>query len=197
MSGDACRWYVMLFPPGAASARLTRAARQLAERTGGAPNPTPHVTVGYFTGFAAPDAVTDCVRPLIGPPIRIHASGLFSWSERPHPLFGYTLSLRVRRDHLIEAWQCAVRHALSPTGLTPIFTWEQQQPHMNMVRDMPMPPRDALALLPDQEYPLAWTATRLAISRETGGDFVRLLEQGLRPPPPSPPPPERERGDSE
>jgi hypothetical protein len=191
MSDDACRWYVMLFPADAVSARITRLARQLAEHTGGTPNPTPHVTAGYFTGVAALDVVMACVRPLTGPAICIRASGLFSWSEQPHPLFGYTLSLRVRRDGSMEAWQCAVRHALCPTGLTPIFTWEQQQPHMQMVRGIPVPPRDALALLPDRDYSLAWTATRLVVSRETGSDFVRVLEQGLHDQPlllTSPPP---------
>jgi hypothetical protein len=174
------RWYVMLFPSEAETATLGAALRKLTDRVRGVPNPTPHVTIGYFHGTAAPDAVIVQIRPLVGPCVRIHASGLFSWSEEPHSLFGYTLSLRVCRDGPMEAWQRAVRVAIAPTGLTPTFTWEHQQPHMNVVRAMPMPPRDALKLLPDREYPLSWTATLLVVSQEMGGEFPRLLEQSLR-----------------
>lgn len=176
-AGEPSRWYVMFFPSAAESARVVAAIQLLAAQVGGTANPTPHVTVGYLHGAAAPDSVTKCIRPLAGPTVRIHAAGLFSWSEEPHPLFGYTLSLRVRRDGPMEAWQRAVRTALTPTGLTPRFSWEQQHPHMNVLRGLPMPPRDALAQLPDREFPLTWTATQLVVSQERGNEFVRLLEQ--------------------
>ncbi len=173
------RWYVMLFPSVEETARIVARFQHLAERVGGSVNPRPHVTVGYFLGAASPDLVVESVRSLTGPPARIHAAGLFSWSDQPHPLFGYTLSLRVRRTRAVQTWQRAARTALSGSGLTPVFTWEEQRPHMNVLRGMPVPWREALQNLPDREYPITWEAARLLLSRQIGSDFVTLLERPL------------------
>jgi hypothetical protein len=178
-ASESSRWYVMLFPSAAETATIAAMFQRLATRVGGTANPTPHVTVGYFYGNSSPDAVIDRVRLLIGPAIRIHAGGLFSWSEEPHPLFGHTLSLRVRRDRPLQDWQRAVRIALAPTGLVPVFTWEHQWPHMNALRHMPLSPLEALRLLADRNHALTWVAAHLLVSQQVGSDFVTWLVQPL------------------
>ncbi len=145
----ASQWYVMLFPSEQEGRALVASLQDLAVRTGGTPAPSPHVTIGYFHGAAPPRAVVDRLRPLTGPAIPVDAAGLFSWSERPHPLFGYTLSLRVRRDERVRGWQRAVRAALEPLALASTFAWEDQQPHLQVLRRLPAPPGEALRRLGD------------------------------------------------
>jgi 2'-5' RNA ligase len=182
-NADAHRWYVMLFPSAEEQRAILDRLRQLADAIGGTPNPAPHVTVGYFHGEAANETVTAAFRAIEGPAVTIRASGLFSWSNAPHPLFGYTLSLRVHRTPALQTWQRTVRTALADTGLEPVFTREEQRPHMNVLRGMPMPWTEAVRRVPDQSFPLAWTAARLVLSRQVGKQFVTLLERPLHPAP--------------
>jgi hypothetical protein len=172
-------WYVMLFPSPDETRTLVAALRPLATATGGEPTPTPHVTVGYFRGAAAPEAVVARARALTGPPVRVRAAGLFSWSEQPHPQFGYALSLRVRRDAALRGWQQAARAALAPAGLVPLFGRAALRPHMHVLRHLAVPPAEALRRVPDGRFPLAFTATRLLVSQQVDDEYVTWLEQPL------------------
>ncbi len=174
------QWYVMLFPSEEERRAIVDGLRPLAERTGGELNEDLHVTVGYFRGVAAAEEVLERLRPLAGPAIVVHASGLFSFSDAPNPLFGWTLSLRVRREGPVQGWQRMVRDALAPLPLAPFFSWEEQQPHMLLVRRLPVPPSEALARLDDRHLALAFTAARMVVSERDGDAFVNRLEQGLR-----------------
>ena len=174
------RWYVMLFPAPEEGRALLAALQPLAECSGGTLNTNLHVTVGYFRGASDPATVVERLRPLDGPIIAVHASGLFSFSEAPNPLFGWTLSVRVRREGGVQGWQRLVRDALEPLPLASVFSWEQQQPHLNIVQQLPTPPREALARLADRTDALTFTATRMVVSERNGDSFVNLLEQPLR-----------------
>ncbi len=174
------QWYVMLFPAAEEERALLATLEPLAKRTGGRLNTNLHVTVGYFRGAADPAAVIARLRPLDSPIVAVHASGLFSFSEAPNPLLGWTLSLRVRREGGVQGWQRLVRDALEPLPLASVFSWEQQQPHLNIVQQLPTPPREALARLGDYPATLTFTATRMIVSERNGDRFVNLLEQPLR-----------------
>jgi len=179
-------WYVMLFPSLGETQTLVSRFQDLAAVTGGTPNPTPHVTVGYFHGSADPQTVLDRLRPLSGPAIPVRAGGLFSWSEDPYPLSGYTLSLRVDRDEPVQRWQRAVRDVLQPLPLVPTYTWEDQCPHMLVLRHLPAPPHAILARLGDREWPLRFTASRLVVSQGVGEELVTWLDRPLQPDAPAP-----------
>ena len=174
------QWYVMLFPAPEEVPTLLTTLRPLAARTGGTLNTNLHVTVGYFQGAADPATVVEQLQPLDSPIVAVHASGLFSFSESPNPLLGWTLSLRVRREGGVQGWQRLVRDALQPLPLASVFSWEQQQPHMNVLQHLPVPPREVLAQLADHGEPLAFTATRMVVSERVGDNFVNWLEQPLR-----------------
>lgn len=51
------RWYLMLFPDEAETEVLVARLRALATVAAGVVTTTPHVTIGYFGGTAAPEAV--------------------------------------------------------------------------------------------------------------------------------------------
>ena len=99
---------------------------------------------------------------LTGPPVHVRAAGLFSWSEQPHPQFGYALSLRVRRDAALRGSQQAARTALAPAGLVPLLGGPACA-HMHVLRHLTVPPAEALRRVPDGRFPLAFTATRLLV----------------------------------
>lgn len=183
--GDDPAWYVMLFPSAAETRTLVAAFERLAAITGGSPSPAPHVTVGYFHGRERGEAMIERLRPLVGPAATVRAAGLFSWSEQAHPMFGWTLSLRVMRDDAVQGWQRAVRDAVQPLALTPTFTWEVQQPHMQVVRHLPEPPAVALARVADRACPLSFTARRLVVSHLVDTTIVTWLDRPLGPPSPA------------
>ena len=180
MAGPARHWYVMLFPAEEERRAILAALRPLAERTGGELNEDVHVTVGYFRGEVEAEAVVERLRPLDGPQIEVHASGLFSFSDEPDPLAGWSLSLRVRREGPVQGWQRIVRDALAPLPLAPVFSWQEQQPHMVLLRHLPLPPSEVLAGLADRRCALAFTATRVVVSERVGDEFTNHLEQPLR-----------------
>lgn len=175
-------WYAMLFPSAEEGRALVASMHALAVATGGAAAPAPHVTVGYFRGTAAPQVVVAWTRGLNDPAVRVHASGLFAWSEQPNPEFGYALSLRVRRDAALREWQRAVRAALEPAGLAPLFGWTAQRPHMHVLHHLPVPPAEALRRIADHRHPLTFTATRLLISQRVGAEYLTWLDQPLHAP---------------
>lgn len=174
------QWYVMLFPSERETRRLCSAFEHLATQVGGIANPTPHATVGYFHGAVSPQAVVEQLRSLTSPAIAVHASGLFSWSEESHRLFGYTLSVRVQRDAHFQLWQRAARTSLASFPLQPTFMWEQQQPSMQILRHLPVPPQDALGQIADREFPVTFVAARVVVSQLIGGEILTWLAQSLR-----------------
>ncbi len=178
------QWYVMLFPDPEERQALLARLQPLVEQTGGKLTPNPHVTIGYFRGAADPAAVIEQLQPFDRPAVTVHASGLFSFSEAPNPLLGWTLSLRVRREGGVQGWQHLVREALKPLPLAAVFSWEQQQPHLNILQHLPVPPREALAQLADHPDTLAFTANRMVVSERVGDTFVNWLEQPLHGVPP-------------
>ncbi len=117
------RWYLMLFPDEAETEALVARLRALAASAAGVATTTPHVTIGYFGGTVAPEAVLRQLTLLDEPAIVIQAAGLFSWSQDAHPQFGHTLSLYVERSAVLQRWQRAARTALAPLSLRPNFSW--------------------------------------------------------------------------
>ena len=173
------RWYLMLFPDVSESQLLVSRLLPIAERAGGVAMMTPHVTIGYFTGSAAPDTVVRALSGLDGPQIRVRASGLFNWSERAHPQFGYTLSLRVERDEPLQRWQRAARAVLA-ASLRPTFAWEAQEPHMHIIGQLAAPPASTIARLhEDRDLSLTFLATCLLVSQQIGEDYITRLERTL------------------
>lgn len=175
-------WYAMLFPSLEEGRALAASLQALAVATGGEAAPAPHVTVGYFRGAASPEVVVAQAQRLNGPVVRVRAAGLFGWSEQPHPEFGYALSLRVCRDAALQGWQRAVRAALEPAGLAPLFSWTAQRPHMHVLRHLPVPPAEVLRRVVDHRHPLAFTATRLLVSQRVGAEYLTWLDLPLRAP---------------
>lgn len=184
----------MLFPAEAERRAILDRLRPLAGRTGGSLHEDFHVTVGYFRGEAAVADVVGQLRRLDGPAIVVHASGLFSFSDAPNPLFGWTLSLRVRRSGPVRAWQRQVRDALGTLPLSPVFTWREQRPHMLVLQHLPASPSDTLSRLDHPHPGLTFTASRLVVTERRGDTFLNHLEQPLRGQQRATQPPGRSRG---
>jgi hypothetical protein len=174
------QWYAMLFPTGEESLKLAAQLAELARLTGGTIYPNVHVTVGYFSGDADPARIVALSSGLDRPAITIRASGLFSWTEAKHPTDGYSLSLQVIRDEAISEWQRRAIAALAGAELTPTFSWEEQNPHVAVLRDLPASPAEVLVRLGSQDFALEFRANRLVISQRVGGEFITRLDQPLR-----------------
>lgn len=174
------RWYLMLFPDEAETEMLVSRLHTLAASAAGVVITIPHVTIGYFQGTAAPEAVLRQLILLDEPAIPIQAAGLFSWSEQAHPQFGYTLSLHVDRSVALRRWQRAARSTLAPLALRPNFAWEAQEPHMHIVGQLAASPAETIARLDDRDFPLTFKATRLVVSQQVGTGFVTWLDRRLR-----------------
>lgn len=172
-------WYAMLFPTLEESAELAARIGELARLTGGMAYSSVHVTVGYFVGEAEPSEVVPLARDLDRPAVVVRAAGLFSWSEEKDPINGYTLSLRVVRDDGIRDWQRRAIDALAGAGLKPTFPWEDQSPHVMVLRDLPAPPAEILAKLGSQTFALEFRAARLVVSQRLDGEFVSWLDRPL------------------
>jgi hypothetical protein len=172
-------WYAMLFPTVDESTKLAARLGALATLTGGQVDPSVHVTVGYFVGEADPAAVVGLARGLDRPAITVRAAGLFSWSEEKDPVSGYTLSLQVIRDDAIREWQRRAIGTLAGAGLAPTFPWEDQNPHLTVLRELPAPPAEVLVKLGSQDFSLEFLAARLVISQRVDGQFVSWLDQPL------------------
>ena len=172
-------WYAMLFPTVEESVKLTAQIGELAKLTGGMAYQSFHVTVGYFVGDAEPSEVVALALALDRPAITVRASGLFSWSEEKDPVNGYTLSLQVVRDSDIREWQRRVIGTLAGAGLKPTFPWDDQNPHVMVLRELPVPPAEALVRLGGQNLALEFRAARLVVSQRVEGEFVSWLDQPL------------------
>ncbi len=173
-------WDAMLFPTLEESAKLAVDLGKLAELTGGTAYPSLHVTVGYFMGEADPYVVVELAHGLDRPAIPVRAAGLFSWSEEKDPVNGYTLSLQVIRDDAIREWQRRAIGTLSGAGLAPAFPWEDQNPHVAVLRELPAPPAEVLVKLGTQDFVLEFRAARLVVSQRVDGQFVSWLDQPLQ-----------------
>lgn len=174
------QWYAMLFPALEESAKLAAQLGELAKLTGGTAYANVHVTVGYFVGEADPAVVVELARGLDRPAITIRAAGLFSWSEERDPINGYTLSLQVVRDDSIREWQRRAIGTLAGAGLEPTFPWEDQNPHMAVLRELPAPPAEVLVRLGSQDFTCEFRAARLVVSQRVEGQFVSWLDQPLQ-----------------
>lgn len=170
---------MMLFPTPAATQVLIHALGPLAAATGGTPTPTPHVTVGYFEGDAEPPMVVEGVRKRLQPPTLLQGAGLFAWSDLPHPDLGWSLSLRVQRDAAVQRWQRAVRRAVEPLGLVAVYAWGDQQPHVEVVRHLPVAPSEALLRLRDRDYRLSFVGARLVVTQRDDARDITWLDQVL------------------
>ena len=173
------QWYAMLFPTPEESAGLAAHLGELAKQTGGTVYSSIHVTIGYFTGEAEPAAVVELARALDRPAILIRAAGLFSWSEVKDPVNGYTLSLQVVRDDGIREWQRRATGALAGAGLRPTFAWDDLNPHIMVLRDLPAPPAEVLVKLGSQDFESEFQAARLVVSQRVAGQYVTWLDQAL------------------
>jgi 2'-5' RNA ligase len=173
------QWYAMLFPSEGEGERLAARLAELAALTGGAANASLHVTIGYFTGDPTPAAVVDAAQRLAGPAITVRAAGLFSWTEAKHPLLGYSLWLQVVRDEPLRKWQRRAIEALTGAGLASTFSWEEQDPHMAVLHDLPAPPAEVLVQLGSQDVELEFQAVRLVVSQRVGEGYVTWLDQPL------------------
>lgn len=168
MGGPSESWFAMLFP----AARGPNAClRELARITGGEPAPDPHVTIAYLTVPTLTAGQLAQLRTLTGPAVPIHADAPFSFREVAHPLFGYTLSLRVAPHPDLDRWRAAVRAILDPDGASPDPA--PFSPHLQAVRHMAVPPAAALARLGDGDWRVAFRATTLVVSQRIGDDFLQ------------------------
>ena len=169
MSAALENWYPMLFP----SERGPDACLQaLAALTGGEPAPDPHVTLAYLTVPPVTEAQLAQLRTLAGPAVPIRAEAPYSLTEDPHPLFGYTLSLRVAPHPAFTWWRVAVRAILDPGGGPP----QAYIPHMQAMRHMAVPPAAARDRLRGRDWSVAFEATTLIVSQRVGDTFVPRLE---------------------
>lgn len=71
--------------------------------------------------------------------------------------------------------------AIERMGETLRDAWAAQRPHMQVLRRLPVPPAEALRRVPDGRHPLAFTATRLLVSQQSGDEYVAWVEQPLGP----------------
>lgn len=172
----ASRWYVMLFPE---TRGPDTTLREMAALTGGEPTPDPHVTIGYYRSAAPARDLLDRLRDLDGLPAVVRAADPFSFLEGAHPLFGYTLSLHVERTAGLRRWHNAVLEALRPVTLPPWPSGENPGYHLQAVRQMAVPPREALERLRGREWRVQFTATTLIATQRVGDTFERRLERRL------------------
>ena len=175
---------MLLEPVEAALAAYSDLCLRIAERVGGVPNPMPHVTVAYLQAArpeVAPAMVVEAGRrlaQLVGLPATIRAQGWLSFRDVPHPLFGYTLNLRVVKSESLQAWQQAATQALTPEPLVTAIPWEQMRPHVQVLRHIPVPPQEAIAALeraPGIEPALTFRAGCVVLSQLENGEFTEWL----------------------
>ncbi len=58
--------------------------------------------------------------------------------------------------------------------------WEQEQPLMQILRHLPVPPQEALCQIADREFPVTFVAARVVVSQLIGGKILTWLAQSLR-----------------
>jgi hypothetical protein len=164
----------MLFPDTRAPAACMR---EIAALTGGEPPPDLGVALTYLTVPPITEAQLAALRTLTSPVVPIHADSLHSVTEKPHPLFGYTLAMHVAPDPAFDWWRAAVRAILVPGGDPP----QPFRAHLHVVRHMAIPPSAALARLRGRDWSLAFTATTLIVSQRVGNGFARRVEHRFAP----------------
>lgn len=172
-------WYAMRTPTDTLSEDYARLGLTVAAATGGTLFPHPHVTVAYLAGEAAPDDVARALRRLTGPLVPVHAHGLFSFWETPHPTFGYTLALHVTADATLYAWHEAIVAALLPLGLILSFPWDEERLHLRVVQQMAMPPAEAITRLAGVTPTLTLLTSYLWVTRLAHGYFRTYLHRPL------------------
>jgi hypothetical protein len=167
------QWFVMLFPRRRGP---DRCLLEMAKLTGGEATPDPHVTLAYLRVATLAESRLERLRALAGPIGPIRAAGPFSFTETAHPLFGYTLSLRVEQSAALVWWRDAVKEALlGEMPLAPGDEWVDGGHHLQAVRQMSMPPTEALSRLHGREWQFAFEATTLIVSQRIGDTFPERL----------------------
>ncbi|HEY3190403.1 MAG TPA: 2'-5' RNA ligase family protein [Solirubrobacteraceae bacterium] len=175
-------WYVMLFPAARTPRRYARLAQRWAAAVGGVVNPDPHVTIAYLVGPAEPAAVVAAMRALPADPVMVEADGALSYSQTPHALFGYSASLRVLKTPELGSLHRAVLAGVRQLGLTSLYVWEDVDPHLQVLRQLPAPPPQFLPRLAALHAHYRFTATHLVLSRpDGGGGYPVELSRRLRP----------------
>jgi 2'-5' RNA ligase len=173
-------WYVMLAPQARTPRRYVELADHWAAAVGGVVNPDPHVTVAYLLGPAEPDDVVDALRGIAMAATPVEAAGVLSYTEVPHPLFGYAASLRVVKTPALGELHRAVLAAVRPRGLTSLYVWDDVDPHMMVLRHVPRHPREALSRLAALAPRYRFQAERLAVSQPgPDGGFPGCLTRRL------------------
>jgi 2'-5' RNA ligase len=176
-------WYVMLFPADRTPRRYARLGERWAAAVGGVVNPNPHVTIAYLVGPAEPAAVVGALRQVPASPVMVEAEGVISYSQTPHPVFGYSASLRVVKTPELNRLHVRVMEVVGPLGLASLFVWDDVDPHLQVLGHMPVHPREALPRLAELEPRYAFRAARLVVSRPmVDGTFPVSLSRRLRTP---------------
>ena len=157
--------------------RYVQLASYAAAATGGTPVERPHVTIAYLAGGAAPTGVVERIQQVSGLNVPIHARGWSSFRATPHPLFGYTLFLRVKKNDVLGYWHHTVAAALRPLDLSLSQTWPESRPHLRVVEQMSLTPQAAIWRLEPQSA--TFTATHLTVTQLTGGRFRAWLHRPL------------------
>jgi hypothetical protein len=163
------QWYPMLFP---VERGPDSSLREMAALTGGEPTPDPHVTLAYPNLAEVTEEQLARLRELAGPPVPIVADSPYSLTEEPHPLFGHTLSLRVAPHPAFDWWRAVVLAILIPGSLTP----STYQPHLQAVRQMAIPPSEALERLRGRHWRVEFMATTLIVTQRIEDRFVLRSE---------------------
>lgn len=171
----------MLFPSARTPRRYAQLARRWGDAVGGVVNPDPHVTIAYLVGEAEPSSVVAAVRSLPAAAVVVAAAGVLSYSQTPHPLFGYSASLRVRKTPELNALHAAVVAAVRPLGLASLYVWDEVDPHLQVLRHLPAHPSLALPRLAALDPRYRFAAARLVVSRPDGrGGYPIELSRSLR-----------------
>lgn len=173
------RWYAMLALDEPLPEAYVAFGTAIAVATGGTLFPHPHVTVAYLEGVADVGEVARSLQRLWGPGMNLRAEGLFSFWDHPHPLFGYTLSVRVAPDDDLYRWHVSIVDAARQVGLVPLFSWEEQHLHLRVVEHMAVAPAEALRLVGPDSHGLTVAATQLWVTRLRRKRFRTCLRMQL------------------
>src|SRR5262245_9943877 len=174
-------WYVMLFPSARMPRRYARLAQRWADAVGGVVNPEPHVTIAYLVGEAEPASVVAAVRSVPTSTVTVEASGGLTYSQTPHPLFGYSALLRVQKTPELGALHRAVVAALRPLGLGSLHVWDDVDLHVRVLRQLSVHPSLVSPKLAALHPRYRFVAARLVLSRPDGhGGYPIELSRRLR-----------------
>jgi 2'-5' RNA ligase len=178
----------MLLPDARGRASYHELAGRISAVTGGVPDAEPHVTVAYFQGYADKAHTARRLGQLWVPSQIIRARGLFSFGDEPHPLFGYTLLMRVVKDESLRRLHDRIRRAVGQRGLVLARPWDDVDVHLRLLQHLPVPPSQALARLGTNDVSLEFAADALLVTQMVDQGFEEWLRRPLGSPLRSPMP---------